>query len=158
MSYEAEAGMEVEMRVDAPREDVFDVIGDTGRWLDLFTCITGGEVLTDHTTGEDVQMEWEVTLLGVSIHVREMIDGYDRPRKFTWQSVEESRWKHEGAVEFERLDGDRTHVYTYMDYDLPDIVDNRLTKPLFKRRFQSEIEKSFERVGDILDTDCDFVS
>lgn len=152
-NYEEDAGMEVELTVDAPREDVFDVIADTGRWKELVTCITGGEVLTDHSVGEGVQLRWEVTLAGFSVHVREMIDGYDRPNKFTWTSVEESNWNHEGAVRFEEIDENRTRVYTYMDYDLPSLVDNRVTRPLFKRQFQSEIAKSFGQVGEMVEAE-----
>lgn len=154
MNYEAQNGMELELTVDAPQQEVFDVIAATDRWPDLFTCITGGDVLTDHSVGEDVQMEWEVTILGVPIHVREMIDAYERPRKFTWRSVEESSWNHEGAVECESVDSERTRVYTYMDYDLPGVVNNRVTKPLFKRRFQSEIEKSLDRVEQIIEANA----
>lgn len=146
MSYEEDSGMEVELIVDAPKEPLFDVFSDTSRWLELVTCITDGEVLTDYAQGEGVQLHWEVTIAGLSVDVWEMIDSYDPPDEFTWTSVEKSSWNHEGAVRFEEVDDGRTRVYTYMDYDLPGVVDNRLTRPLFKRVFQREIQRSFENV------------
>lgn len=150
MSYQESAGMEVESYIDAPREDVFDLIGDTANWQELFTCITDGRVLTDHSTGEDVKLEWEVTVMGISVDVREKIDEYDPPKRFTWTSIEGSKWNHEGAVTFTEVDSDRTRVHTYMDYDFPRVVDNRITRRLFKRRFQSEIARSFERASEML--------
>lgn len=151
MPYQANAGMNVETEIAAPRPAVFGVIGDPAHWRELFTCITGGEVLTDYSAGEGAQLEWEVTVAGVSVHVREEITEHDPPSGFRWASVEGTDWTHEGEVSFERLGPDRTLVRTYMDYDFPRIVDNRVGRALFKRRFQTEIERSFARVEPMLD-------
>lgn len=153
MSYEEHAGMEVESYVDAPRIAVFDVLADTAYWEELFTCITAGEILTDHTIGEGVKLEWEVTVMGIPIYVREIIDSYEHPERFTWTSLDGSSWSHEGAVTFTEVEGGGTHVHTYMDYDFPGVLDNRLTQPLFKRRFQSEIARSFENINEFLPSD-----
>jgi len=150
MVYQATAGMEVETKILAPRRAVFEIIGDPAYWQELFTCITDGEILTDYSAGEGAQLEWEVTVAGISVDVREEITVHEPPTQFRWASVEGSDWEHEGAVSFDRLGSERTLVRTYMDYDFPRVVDNRVGRALFKRRFQSEIERSFACVEPML--------
>lgn len=153
MTYEQDNGMEFEMEIDAPREEVFDLISSTDRWTELITCITDGEVLTDHAQGEGVKLHWTVTVGGIDVDVWEMIDGWNPPEEFTWTSLERSKWNHEGAVRFEETEQGTTRVYTYMHYDLPRVVDNRLTRPIFVKLFQREIARSFGQVGAMLEAE-----
>lgn len=151
MTYQEHDGLEVTLSIDAPREDVFDVVSATDRWPDLITVIDDGEVLTPHAQGEGVELQWDVTVAGFTIDVHEKIDRFDPPEMFTWISLDCSRWNHEGGVRFEEVSEETTSVHAYMDYDLPVVVDNRFTRELFKRRFQTEMEQSFRRVKEQLE-------
>lgn len=151
MSYEEPKGLEVDVEIDAPREAVFDIVSATDRWPELITVIEDGEVLTDHARGEDVELRWDVTVAGVTVEVFEKIDGYERPELLTWTSLDGSRWNHEGGIRFEETDEGATSVYAWMDYDVPAVVDNRVFRWLFKRRFQKGMERSFGNVRDELE-------
>ncbi len=145
MSYQEPKGLEVDVEIDAPREAVFDVVSSTDRWPELITVIEDGEVLTPHAQGEGAELHWYVGIAGVTVEVFEKIDGYEPPELLTWTSLERSRWNHEGGIRFEDAGGS-TRVYAWMDYDVPAVVDNVLFRWLFKRRFQTGMERSFENV------------
>lgn len=147
MSYEEPGGLTVETTVDAPRPAVFETVAAFDRWPELISVITGGGVTSETTTGEGVEMEWEVTVAGITVPVRETITDYEPPRAFGWESLPDSRWRHEGGVEFEAADDETTAVRAVMHYDVPWPADNRITRRLFTRRFQREMERSFDRVA-----------
>lgn len=145
MSYEEPRGLEVDVEIDAPRDDVFDVVAATDRWPELITVIDDGEVLTPHARGEGVELHWYVRVVGVTVEVFETIDGYEPPELLTWTSLDRSAWSHEGGIRFEDAGGS-TKVYAWMDYDVPSVADNALVRWLFKWRFQKGMERSFENV------------
>lgn len=144
------AHMETELRINAPRKEVWDLITQTNRWPELIDGIDDGEVLSENARGIGAEFRWDTKIAGISFSVYERFIDWAEEERLTYTSLERSRMEYEGTIAFEDVNGG-TQVVSTLDYELPIWLDNFLFKRIFQHQFEKKIISSFENAKEILE-------
>ena len=110
--------------INAPPEEVFDVIADVEGFKDF------SSIIRDIRKVGDGLYRWKVELLGMTLEWESQVTVLDRPRRFEWRT--ESGTYNRGSYTLEPS-GTGTTITYEMEYRLDQSMLNLIASPVISR-------------------------
>jgi uncharacterized protein YndB with AHSA1/START domain len=142
---------ESELDIDAPRDEVFDLLLDPRRLDDWVTASRGVDNMPDGNLGPGSEFRQCLRLGGATFHVRWKVVELERPRLAVWEGRGPAG--SHASVRYELSEnGGGTHFTYRNEYDLPGGPLGSAAGHVASRPAKHAMHKSMKRLKDLLES------
>jgi uncharacterized membrane protein len=145
------ARIERSIRIDAPLEEVFDVLTDLDRLPDWATTVVENHDVPDGPLRPGQRFRQTVRVAGRNLESDWVVRSVDRPRQVGYEATAPGGGELR-MIQRVTSDGDGSRVELELDYQLPGgLLGEAVDRAYVERRNEREAEHSLQNIKDLVE-------